>query len=265
MDNIQSDFAELGEHVGWHPCTPIFMLWTYLDDSGIHNEDGSLARFALGGGIATSETWRKFGSLWSARVSDPSNPTPITRFHYTEWKRAYYGYAKPQHQFHGWTKPQLEAILFDLTRIISKNKIDYLCGSVQAVKGKRELRDSYIKVTQYLIHNSRQIVNRIDPQEKISAVFSLQAELGGIRIQKYWERLSNVLPLGYCVISSPESEPGLQAADLIVNEMAESRRMRLSWGPKFRMPKLKRVMEQLVREPPYHHMIEYHQDDHLAP
>jgi len=241
------------------------VLWAYLDDSGLRakgQKNGPLVRYALGGGVATVEVWDVLKPQWQARLHDPSNPSKIEWFHYTEWKGAYLGHAKQGDLFYGWNKSQLVALLSDLTRIISKKKVDYFCASVPVVQSKRQVRDSYKEVITQVINRADELADRVNPSEQISFMLSMHAELAGIRIQEYFERL-RVLSnrRAYCFIGDPRVEPALQAADLIANEMASSRFMRLSWGPKFRMPVITKMMQLLKQEPPFHHMIEYHLHD----
>jgi hypothetical protein len=240
------------------------MLWAYLDDSAVRFDGniGAPNRYALGGGIAQVDVWLQVRRLWEARLQDAGNPSKVEWFHYKDWKRAHFGHAKKGQPFHGWTQIQLEQLLTDLTRIISKAQIDYLCASVRAVKSKRVVRDSYAAVTMDVINRAEQIADRVHQPDNISFMFSMHAELSGIRIQKYFEFLKRAHPLAdSCVIRDPREEPALQIADLIVNEMATSRWLRASYGPAFHMPFMSRVMQMLKQEPPYHHMIELHKDD----
>jgi hypothetical protein len=76
------------------------MLWAALDDSAIHARGSAeLHRYALGGGVATTEIWKQIKLLWRARLTDPGNPSNVEWFHYKEWKRAFLGHAKPGGQF----------------------------------------------------------------------------------------------------------------------------------------------------------------------
>lgn len=260
-----ASFLELADFLGWSDKTRLYMLWACVDDSGVR-VNGVLRRYALGGGVAQANVWAAIRPLWQARLEDPSNPSKVAWFHYREWKRAYLGHAKPEQPFFGWSQPQLIALLSDLTRLISKHEINYLCGSVQTVQSRRAVRDSYKKVTEYVLLRSGQIADRsYDIPDKISFLFSMQAELPGIRIQNFFSKLKRIHPeYGECVIRDPRDDQALQVADLIVNEMATSRYMRASFGPEFRMPFITNMMQLLRQEPPYHAMIEYHPDDDLG-
>jgi hypothetical protein len=105
------------------------MLWAYLDDSGLRakgGKNGPLVRYALGGGgVATADVWDALVSEWRTRLNDPSNPSKVDWFHYTDWKSAYLGHAKRGDQFYGWSQRQLLDLLTDLTKMISKKKVDY--------------------------------------------------------------------------------------------------------------------------------------------
>lgn len=250
----------------WFDSVPLPMLWAYLDDSAVRfkGNNGPPNRYALGGGIAQCDVWQEVTTHWQARLQDSGNPSKVEWFHYKDWKRAYYGCAKEGESFYGWTQSQLEQLITDLTRIISKRQVDYLCASIRAVASKRVVRDSYAAVTTDVINRAEQIADRVHRPDKISFMFSMHAELSGIRIQKYFEMLKRIHPLtAYCVIGDSRKEPALQAADLIVNEMATSRFVRASYGHEFHMPFMARVMQVLKQEPPFHHMIELHKDDDL--
>lgn len=256
---------DLAKALGWSSNTYVYMLLAYLDDSAVHFEgnSGFHNRVALGGGVAQLEVWQEIAPLWQARLqNDPRNPSKVEWFHYKDWKRAYLGHAKQKHQFYGWGQPELEKLLLDLTQIVAARQVDYLCASVPAVKSKRVVRDSYLAVTTDVINRAEQIADRVHQTDTISLMFSMHSELAGIRIQKYFAFLKKGgHRVGYCVIGDPRDEPALQAADLIVNEMATSRFLRASFGPKLYMPFQTRVMEMLRQQPPWHHMIELHKND----
>jgi hypothetical protein len=241
------------------------MLWAQLDDSAIHDlKTGRLRRYALGGGVATHETWLELKSVWNARLWDSGNPNKIEWFHYTEWKRARLGKAREGQPFYGWPRAQLEQLLTDLARVISKREVHYLCASVRAVASKRAVRDSYLEVVKHVITRAEQIPRWMSQEDQISFRLSDHAEVGGIRIQRFFDLLKKIHPLTEaCIIGDPRSDVPLQIADLIVNHMARSRNMRASFGPKFLMPFMTEVMQLLKREPPFHHMIEWHKDDDL--
>jgi hypothetical protein len=241
------------------------MLWAYLDDSGLRakgGKNGPLVRYALGGGVATVDVWDALIPEWRSRLNDPSNPSKVEWFHYTEWKSAYLGHAKRGDQFYGWSQRQLLDLLTDLTKMISKKKVDYFCASVPAVQSKRQVRDSYKEVATQVINRADEIANRIHPSEQISFRFSKHPELAGVRIDEYFSKLKILSNRrADCLTGDPRAEAALQVADLVVNEMASSRFMRLSWGPRFRMPVITKMMQLLKQEPPYHHMIELHLHD----
>lgn len=239
------------------------MLWAYLDDSAVAGfNQNRPRRYALGGGIAQKKVWAEIRCRWQARLRHSGNPSKINWFHYKDWKRAYLGHSKTGQSFYGWSRPQLEILLGDLTEIISERKVDYLCASVLAVGSRRPQRDSYKCAVEYILTRSEQIRRWVRQPDQFSFMFSRHTELSSTRIQRYFEMLRRAHPfLQYCVVTDPRLEPLLQVADLIVNEMATSRFIRASFGPQFILPVMTRMMQLLKREPPFHHMVEFHPND----
>lgn len=244
------------------------MLWAYLDDSAVRfrGNNGTPDRFALGGGIARASIWQELRELWQHRMLHPGNPSQVEWFHYKEWKRAHMGYAKEGQSFYGWSQSQLEQLLADLTEIISERQIEYICASIRAVESEHVVKDSYAAVTKYVLDRAQLIVDRVSKTDSISFVFSAHPEFPDVRIQNYFGQLKkNHWRTDECNVANPRAEIALQAADLIVNEMATSRFIRASFGPEFLMPFDSRMMRLLRKEPPFHLMIEYHKDDNLRP
>ena len=233
------------------------MLMAYLDESGVHDKK-TLRRYAFGGAVAQCDVWQELREAWCRRL----NSAGIKWFHYKEWKSALQSPAKKSSQYFGWSNQQLIGFMNDLASIISRKEIHYLCTSVRKVQSKRAVRASYESAVKELMIKIDQKLRQIGEPDQISFMSSTHAELAGIHIQNLFEKLKTIHPShGYWLIGEPREEPGLQIADLIVYQMARSRNIRGSYGTTFKMPELTRIMQLLRQEPPFHHMVEDHQND----
>ncbi len=221
-----SFFTEMARLLRWKPKTVVFMLVQFLDDSGIHDQTtGHPTRIGVGGGMARCETWERLHHVWDWTLKQDHWPSKINWFHYKDWRHG-------KCEFESWTRNQRHALFEELTKLIGKSEMDFVCTTVAVTADENKTELTYIEAVIELIHHA-ELTSRLasSKDEQISLVISSQAEVSAARITKYFNRIKLAIPrLAHCEISDPRDRPELQIADVLAYELTRSHYPSMTWG-----------------------------------
>jgi hypothetical protein len=192
------------------------MIWVYFDESGEHDEGGTLRRLTLGCGIAPFDAWQQLSREWRTVL----NSYCISMFHMADFEAR----VKP---FDGWSKARREGLVNELLDITSRH-VPIFCGYHDRpgdIISGAQLRATYQRNIIKAFKETVLLLDRFSGQD-ITIVFArhknISMEMIG-RIFDFFDHWSTGR-IKFGGFAEPLEVEPLQVADIVAYECSRSAR-----------------------------------------